>query len=199
SGQNLFQQQRLAAVGRLWTSVLELREHFSRPVIYFTILEPSEYDSVFEKGGPLSKSISDFDNESTALLPKQTAHVEKDRPDLGETLWYQFYSYRAFIGRIGYLIREGIRQGHFTDWRDDPGVHQLLCYVLSEQQYMPLLNSKKDPSALYKALGLLESLILREISLITSGRQSSFESFENAEELRDALSGLRPTEGQPKE
>ncbi len=40
------------------------------------------------------------------------------------------------------------------------------------------------------AVNSLETMMLREISLIVSGRRSSFESFENAKEMQKAIANL---------
>lgn len=193
SGQDLFQQRRVAAVERLWTAVLELRDRLSGPVFFFGILLPSEYDSVFEKGGAFAASIAELTDDTIVGAMKPTREVENDRPHLGDTLWLQFFIYRAFLGRLAHLVVEGKRHRHIPDWREDDGVSQLLGHVLPEQTVVSLLGSKKDPSAVNKATNMLESLILREISLITSGRRSSLESFENAKKLREALLGAKPT------
>src|ERR1035437_10918091 len=55
SGQNLYQEKRLAAVELLWGGALKLRERFSSPVFFFTILAPDEYDDALTSGRPIDR------------------------------------------------------------------------------------------------------------------------------------------------
>jgi hypothetical protein len=191
AGHDLFQQKRLAAVERLWAGVLELRECLSSPVFFFGVLLPSEYDSALEKSDALAASVAAVTDDMilTAIIP--TRQLEADRPHLGEALWFHFFIYRAFLARLAHLIVEGKRRQHISDWRDDGGVRQLLSHVIPKDTLEALLNSKHEPIAINRAIDMLESLLLKEVSLITSGRRSSFESFENAKELQAALAGVR--------
>jgi hypothetical protein len=188
SGQDLLQQRRVAAVERLWAGVLQLRERFSAPVFFFGILLPSEYDSVFEKDGPLADTVSKTTEETIQSAIDATTHLESDRPHLGEALWLRFFIYRAFLARLAYLIVSGKKRRHIQDWRSDGGVRQQLGHVLSKDTVESLLRSADDPNSINRAINMLESLLLEEMSLITSGRRSSFESFENAKDLRAAMS-----------
>lgn len=192
SGQDLLQQRRVAAVERLWLGVLQLRERFSTPVFFFGILLPSEYDSVFEKEGPLADMISKITEETIQSAVEPTAQLESDRPQLGEALWLRFFIYRAFLARLAYLIVSGKNRRHIKDWREDGGVRQQLGHVLSKDALESLLSTASDVNSIHRAVNMVEALLLEEISLITSGRRSSFESFENARELRAAMSAEKP-------
>jgi hypothetical protein len=191
TGQDLSHQKRLASVERLWIAVLQLRERLTGPVFFFGILLPSEYDSAVAKDGPLAAAIANLSDDTIVAAARATSAIESDRPHLGETLWLQFFIYRAFLCRLAYLVVEGKRRGHIEDWRDDSGVRQLLGHVLSEQHLRSLIDSKTDPQAVNRAVNLLESLMLKEISLISSGQRSAFESFENAKQLREALASVK--------
>ncbi len=114
---DLFHQKRIAAVERLWASVLELRGSLSSPVFFFGILLPSEYDSVFEKDDAIAASIATVTDEAIHAALKPTSELEADRLHLGETLWFQFFIYRGFLARLASLIVQGKRRQHIPDWR----------------------------------------------------------------------------------
>jgi hypothetical protein len=190
---DLFQQKRLAAVEQLWSSVLALRESLRGPVFFFGTLLPTEYDDVArDKGSAIGASISSLSDETILAGIKPASDVETLRPCVGETLWLQFYVYRAFRGRLAHLCVEGQRRGHIRDWREDSGVKQLLGHVLPAETVTQLLDPKCSPDSIYRAVNSLEALILREISVIMSGQRSSLESFDNAAQLREALASAKP-------
>lgn len=195
SGQDALQQKRVDAVERMWAAVLQMRERLSSPVYFFSILLPSEYDSVLDKeGGTLATAIASVDDDMLMTALKPSANTELDRPLLGETLWLQFFIYRAFLGRLGVLIVMGKRKRHIPDWRGDTAVRQLLSNVLPKDRLDEILSATKDPSAVNRAVDTLEWIMLEEMSRITSGRRSSFESFQNAKDLNAAVAklGARP-------
>jgi hypothetical protein len=116
---------------------------------------------------------------------KAVDDVELDRPYLGEILWLRFFIYRAFVGRLGYLISRGKERRHISDWRDDKGIRQILAGALPQNIITTLLDKQKF--SIYEVFSQLEAAILQEISLVLSGRRSASDSFENARELHQAV------------
>jgi hypothetical protein len=125
---------------------------------------------------------------------KRIGAVERERPYLGETLWLKFFIYRAFLGRLAYLVIQGKRTGHFDDWRNDKGIRQILSTVLPEKLMQGLLNGNgaEGATAVRRAADELERSVLEEISLILSGKRSATDSFENARELFEAAASMSP-------
>jgi hypothetical protein len=115
---------------------------------------------------------------------KKVDDVELQRPYLGEILWLRFYVYRAFVGRLGYIVTRGKERRHIEDWRTEKGVRQILSGILPSGT---LDSQMKYVGSIYTVFGQLESVILEEISLIVSGRRSASESFESAKELHEAV------------
>lgn len=189
AGQDVSQAKRLTAIEHLWSGVLRLRQKLSAPVFFFSILLPSEYDSAIRLGKPFAAALKGVTQEALSEAVLETEALESDRPYLGETLWLQFFVYRAFLGRLWFLVEEGIKTGHVSDWTQDKGVKQLLSNLRSSQSDEFSLASG-DVTAINRTLSYLESIMLREISLIVSGKRSSLESFENAKELQSRLGGL---------
>lgn len=191
--QDSYQQKRLIAVERIWAAVIRLRQDFSRPVFFFSILIPSEYAKQLDNREMLGASMETVTPESISDVMKWTQELESDRPFLGETLWIQFFAYRAFMGRIAFLIIDKKRQRKVSDdWRSDNGLRQILSWVLPSKEVTSLLDGKEVLGDVNRAINALEGQMLREISMITSGKRSSLESFENAKSLKDAIASINP-------
>jgi hypothetical protein len=184
-GHDASHEKRLLAVERLWGAVLELREASDGIRAFYGILVPEEYDLIFHKGHErLAVYISNVNDEYITSAMKKVDDVELQRPYLGETLWLRFFIYRAFVGRLGFIVTRGKERRHIEDWRTENGVRQILSGILPPGTFDALT---KNVGSIYPVFGQLESIILEEISLIVSGRRSASESFESAKELHEAV------------
>ena len=165
---NLLAQKRISAGEELWSAVLDLKERLSAPVFLFTILHPSEFDSAFDENGRTADLVASITDELIAESITRTRQVEKDRPYLGETLWAQFFVYRAFLGRLAALITIGKHRHHICDWREDSGVRQMLASIFPAEELESLISGEWNPHAIHNVLAKLESLLLVELGRITS-------------------------------
>jgi hypothetical protein len=180
-GQQKAQEKRLQAIESLWHSVLEVRRACQPAIIFYSILLPSEYNDLFTNP-KLQKSFSQLNYESTLGTISASDDLEKQRPYLGETLWYLFYLYKAILGRMTHLLVEGKEKGAISGWGTDNLTKQYLERILTEDQLKQVINNQ--PDATEKIVSYLESYILEEISLIVSGERSSKESFDYAKKLK---------------
>jgi hypothetical protein len=193
AGQAAALEERLSAVQRLWRGVLEVRDAFSGVLFFFTILLPSEYDDALRRDDTLAAGVKDLDDEVITEKMQRTLDLESDRPLLGEVLWLRFFVYHAFMGRLAHVFSRGKSAGHVEDWRLDPGIKQILSFVLPERDVEAIIGSPpQDVGALQRAVNQLESLILEEISQLASGARSSEDSFQRAKELREVVDRLGP-------
>lgn len=184
SSQSLLQQHRVEAVDKLWRATLALKEHYSPVTFFFSILMPSEYKTAL--ANPMVvEGVRKIDNEYIVNYPQDVKELENFRPYLGETLWLYFFIYRAILGRLAFFINRLKEGKDINDWRQDKGIQQHLKAVFEKDEFDTLMNS--SAMEIFYALNMLDSKILREISVILSGRKSSLESFENSKELRKLL------------
>ena len=187
-GQDLSHEKRLLAIEHMWSAILKLRAVSDGMRYFFGILLPSEYDLVFAgKQDTFAAAIANINDDFVTGAMKTVDDVELDRPYLGEILWLRFFIYRAFVGRLGYLVTRGKEKHHIGDWREDSGIRQILSGALPEVTVNSLLN-KNSVDSIYTVFGHLESTILEEVSLVLSGRRSASDSFENAKDLHQAVS-----------
>lgn len=186
-GQDLSHEKRLAAIERMWSAVLKLRATADGMRYFFGILLPTEYDLIFSgKQGSFAAAVANINDEFVTNEMKAVDATELDRPYLGEILWLRFFIYRAFVGRLGYLISQGKERRHIADWREDKGIRQILAGALPQDTITTLLDKQKF-SSIYEVFSQLEAAILQEVSLVLSGRRSASDSFENAKELHQAV------------
>jgi hypothetical protein len=168
---DLVLQKRLSATETLWSAVLDLKERFSAVIFFYTILVPSEYDSVFEPNSKTRDMIGSVTDELIGEAMRHAERVENGRPYLGDTLWSQFFVYRAFLGRLASLIVLGKRRRHVGDWREDNGIRQILGSVFEKGQLDAFLASTQNPHAINQVLDRLQNMMLNEISRISAGQQ----------------------------
>ena len=185
SSQSLLQTHRVESVDKLWRAVLDLKIHYSPVTLFFGMTKPAEYKTTLANSAMFA-GLKTLDNNYLINFQQDVElNVEILRPYLGETLWLYFFVYRAFLGRLALLVKrlsEGIETG---DWRQDHGIQQHLKAIFDKDEFNTLMNS--DPVEIYYTLNVLDSKVLKEISIILTGRKSSLESFENSKELRKLL------------
>lgn len=187
-GQDLSHEKRLLAIERLWSAILRLRSASDGMRYFFGVLLPNEYDLIFTgKQDSFAAAIANVNDDFVTGAMKTVDDVELDRPYLGEILWLRFFIYRAFVGRLGYLVTRGKERRRIADWREDNGIRQILSGALPQSTVKALLNNQ-NVASIYTVFGQLEATILEEVSLVLSGRRSASDSFENAKELQQAVS-----------
>ncbi|HWR15642.1 MAG TPA: restriction endonuclease [Terriglobales bacterium] len=161
-------QKRISATETLWSAVLDLKQSLSSAVFFYTILLPSEYDSVFEDHGNMHDVVSSITDDLINDAMTRANEVERCRPYLSEVLWSHFFVYRAFLGRLATLIVMGKRHQHIENWRNDGGIKQILGCVFREQDFKALLGGDSNPHAIGHILDRLQSLMLAEINRVSS-------------------------------
>jgi len=163
-------QKRIAAGETLWTTVLDFRERLSAVIFFYTILVPSEYDSVFESPSKTRDIVAGVNDQLIADAMQRAQKVEANRPYLGDSLWSHFYIYRAFLGRLAALIVMGKRDRHIADWRDDNGIRQILGSLFDKDKLDAFLATKNNLHAINQILDQLQQLMLDGISRISTGQ-----------------------------
>jgi hypothetical protein len=187
TGIDTSQPKRLEAIEQLWGEVLRLRGAFSQPLFFCSVFLPEEYESMMRDRRDLIALISVFDEKAIGEQAALSSDLERTRPYLGETLWLQFFIYRAFLCRITFVLSTGVKEGRLGDWRTDRGIKQILANVLPSDILENIFEKAAFVVAANQTVSSLEGLMLREISLIVSGRRSASESFENAKQMQDAI------------
>lgn len=186
AGQDLAQAKRLEAVQRLWTATLFLRRNLSQPIFISQVLLPEEYDRALAPGGSERGMVASATDDLLNSTMQAVEAIEEDRVLFGDSLWLDFFVYRAVLGRAMHLLLRGIERRHMEDWRSDDGIRQLLGNVLPQERISGLYDSGARTGFLARATDEMELLILRDAARIISGETSSMQSLEIAQKLRAA-------------
>jgi hypothetical protein len=175
-GQKASMERKLNGVDRLWSWIRQFRTGLPEVLTFLDVLTTDEYKAA--KDNPaFQKHSSRLTSDNLAAM--LTTTIEDVRPYVGEYLWALFFSYRAIMGRILFLL-----QLARTD-ADNA--------VLTEQEVQAF-----DGLEFMKVMWLqerLESKILAATQKIISGETFGAESLEQAELIRQSIAKL-PADGQ---
>lgn len=175
----------IESVEILWSAVRTVESEFSDVVGLHTFIYPAEINSFLEgeANGPLVlvDSYRDFDHISAKIDRIRALPIEESRLFVGERLWYLFFVFQAFHGRIGYLMHESIKRKKYVDWREDDFIVDQLKSIL---QNKVVESAKQDQfSGIHIIVSHLETEFLKEATRVMSGSQA----------LADSLSDIQAT------
>lgn len=185
-------QRRLVALERLWDGVCTVRRAFSKPVFFYSIVLPSEFNRSLRDGGRPASSFAPVTDIDITGPVEKTGHVELERPFLGELLWWKFFTYRAFLGRLAVLLKQGQEAREVRDWREDSYIRAMVAGALPEDATRRALAEATGLTAVRQITDAFESAILEEIQAVASGRPASIESLRSAKQLQAIASHSEP-------
>lgn len=174
--------KRLDYLDTVWKSMMKLKNNI--PTIVFTaytILTKEEIENLPNTDNPYAMaSIRSFKpNEYLDFHNKLFSEIELTRPFIGDKLWLIFYSYQAFIGRLTYLIKDGLEKGKVRYWRDEEDlIGQILSSTISDKEFEELTN--KEIFAFRNILSFLEYKALNDISEQITGKRMTTETISQA-------------------
>ena len=114
--------------------------------------------------------------------------IERVRPYVGEYMWAIFYSYRASMLRLLYLLHLGLENADKMEWHKDSGIRGLMAVVLTPEELKEF-----DRIQLAKVSWLqkrLESKILSASRKVISGEEFGAESLEQAKIIQERAAQL---------
>jgi hypothetical protein len=189
-GQKASMERKLNGVDRLWSWIRQFRTGLPEVLTFLDVLTTDEYKAA--KDNPaFQKHSSRLTSDNLAAM--LTTTIEDVRPYVGEYLWALFFSYRAIMGRILFLLQLARTDADKIEWYKDRGIRHLLNAVLTEQEVQAF-----DGLEFMKVMWLqerLESKILAATQKIISGETFGAESLEQAELIRQSIAKL-PADGQ---
>lgn len=185
SSHQFSQSNRIKAVQTLWDSILETRKLGETPSFFFGILLEREYNTVYDNGKIMSQLNSlSFDN-TVGKIPPIIESVEKSRPFLGEHLWSLFQIYTILVGRVSWLLIEGINKKDIKSWHKDKYIQSILNEIFNEKE-IQFITSKMIGS--FKvATELLEQKLLFEILKIISGELAAESDLSKVKKLQELI------------
>ena len=182
-GQRASAERRIKAVDELWREIVRIRDEAPPAITVLDVLLPTELNK------------PDVQGHLREMLPRKdlgsafrNSEIEVVRPFVGEQLFLQFYVYRAVSGRIVFLLEKGLESDNVTPWYDDQGIHQLLGYVLTEEEIEQLRRAKI--SQVHWMQNAVEDKILRGLRKLIAGEVSSEEGLAQAQRNLEAVRAM---------
>ena len=178
-------EKRISYLEKAWNGFLEIKN--VAPTLVFLshgILVKDEYMNLpNDKNSHIINEIKNFKSESYLLSQtKISTDIEMIRPFIGENLWTIFSVYRAFFGRLTYLLQDGLKTGTMRYWKDDQNfINKILGLVIQPDELKQLLEN--DFNAFQNVINFLEYKALNEISEQVSGKRMTEENVKQAIEL----------------
>jgi hypothetical protein len=158
------------------------------------MLMPSELPSALEPSGMLRDLFEEADPEGEAkTLWLNRAEVEIDRAFAGEYLFSLFYAYRAFIGRVAYLLMKSYKTGKLQPWHDDATLTSLLRDVLAAEELF--LVQRTGATRLRLVQRLIEQKMLTHIAEVVSGTASATFNLDQAQRIIASASQVKSKDG----
>lgn len=127
-----FHSRRLEALTKLWTDFLQVERNTPAMVISrIDVLTPAEWKSNIAQ-------IKKEAPKSTETLTMVADVAENGRPYVGEAIWNYFFSYRALMVRVCWIVETGADDGEIKPWWEDKKIIVLLETLLSDDELTEL-------------------------------------------------------------
>lgn len=189
--------KRLDYLENTWKSMLEIRHKMPDLVfVGYTILTKEEILNLpNDKNEKTQKDIESFNPKEFFNLQHSTLkNIMNFRPFIGEELWMIFYTYSAFLGRLTFLLQDGLAKGKIIYWIDDKNfINQIFQTVIKNKDLEILLG--KDNFAFQNVLNYLEYKALDNINSQITGKRMSLESVQHAINLSEMTKTPLPNKG----
>lgn len=177
--------KRVDSLEQVWTKMMEIKEN--QPYLTFmayTILTKKEFLDLPNTTNKSTRiSINEFKPEEYFEKHyKMLSEMTKIRPFIGENLWIIYYVYQAFLGRLNYLLQDGIENGKLKYWHDDTNfIPQMLGMVIKSDELSKLLVD--NPTSFHNVLNFLEYKAINDITEQITGKKMTEESVKHALKL----------------
>jgi len=163
-------ERRLSAVDALWDGFLKVTEKIPPALTYLDILLETEYPKILENP-QMESVIRDLSDKQSLALVRAGGLAEPNRPFAHPELYAIFYVYRAILGRIIWITKNGYEKGSIPYWPKDSVVQQYLNVVLSEEEVISVKDRLVGPYV--QVRGLLEAKFLALAQKIVLGQESA--------------------------
>lgn len=167
------------AVSNLWSSMIDVRGKFETLIAFDTLMLADEADAAFSRGAHpnMLEYVCQFEGELHTNELFRTLNgttLDADRLFCGDRLWLIYYVYRSLPMRVAVLINFSFGERRYRDWRNDPGVEQLLRSMFSLEDVKAFKATTSG--GLSTALSRLEGEFLHEASRVMSGSKAMADS-----------------------
>ncbi len=184
-GQKAAMERKLAAIDRLWQSLIRFRASLPPILGFMDILTVDEY-----KGARNHPTFRQLTGEmSSDKIIAMSAHGAEDvRPFVGEYIWSLFFSYRAILLRVALLVTWGRDDAEKIEWFKDEATRQVIQAVLTPEEMTAFDNLQFQK--IFWLQRQLEGKILAAMHKIISGEDFVPKSIEQISVIQSRLAQL---------
>jgi hypothetical protein len=177
--------KRVAAIERLWTSMLDIRLNLPGLV---AVLDLVGWDTS-HLTDPALNDLKKID-VLTALKPQleSTAQVSRMRPFLGDQLFSLYDATQSILGRAVSTTISSLQQGQLRKWYDEEDTQKLLHAVLSQDESAQFARMKQGQ--MDWVFRLLQSKVVAEIQRELSGLPAAEQALANAARILESTSAM---------
>lgn len=168
-------ERQLDSIKTLWQCTMTVKDN--TPALISTVNNIFTHDEVASgglkhkrRGSTFEQEILDIDKaEYFAIAYKNLQNVHTLRPFIGPRLFVLFNAYNAGVGRMVFLLTNGVEKDSIVTWNKDHGIEQILNSVLEANEVEFLLNGS-GINGFNALVDLMEQKILNEIEVLLSGK-----------------------------
>ena len=177
--------KRVEEIEKVWKGMMKMKKEMPGLVFTaYTILTKNEVENIpTDTNKHIQLSITNFKpqdyfNSNYEIM----LDVQNGRPFIGENLWIHFYVYQSFLGRLTYLIQDGLNKGKVKYWMDDRTFTDQILKLIIKSDELEQLTSI-DINAFHNVLNFIEAKVLNDISEQIMGKRLTEESVKHALKL----------------
>ena len=177
--------KRIDALELVWSNMMRIKENQPNlTMMSYSILIKSEFLKIPYTDNKYTRaSVDEFrPEEYFEKHHKLVKEISVKRPFIGEKLWSIFFTYQAFLGRLNFLLQDGLKKGELTYWHDDLNfIKQVLRMAIKQEEMDKLLVD--NITSFHNILNFLEFKAINDINEQITGKRMTEESVNYAIEL----------------
>jgi hypothetical protein len=178
---------------KVWDAMIVLKQDYPiLATLIYTTMTGNEIINLskFIRNGNYKKELLIYDpNKYFLLLSTSMNEIEHSRIFLSSNAWNIYCLYHTFLGRLLYILNEGIKNHNMTYWLKDNFIQEIIPGLIKDRGKFNSLISN-EVLAFSNILGYLELEYINDMSNIMSGNNMTKESVFNALDIRKGMGGI---------
>lgn len=188
------QERRILAIDNVWKEVCEFVSGLPTDIIFIynmlteeeisTLLTHDYSNNAFMKviiHNTINTNYEKYYEDHKVLKNK----LNRERPFLGEDLWFSFNVYIAVLVRILHYAEQGIRNQKLMHWYNDEASLRIISNIWSDIDLDYLTNNKLRSIEILK--DITEGIIMNNANDILSGNKASKNSIKHLDDIYRTL------------
>ena len=132
-------ERKLKAVEELWIAISSWRYEFPKILNFFDILIAKEYKGI-GSNHEFKKRSQEINTDFFTKTLEIRRNCESHRPFIGQYIWSIFIVYQFIVGRILYLIHQGVEDPSKLEWDKDDSILLMLKSIFDENEVKEFID-----------------------------------------------------------